>query len=384
MKYFVIFLVFITFFIISLNLAFATHNPEQPHIHSIILPPDMREKTFEEFMEWCKPRYGERCTELYEKNHVSNMFPPLKQFKAGIPIEEIQCKEGLSLVIKSSNDNPACVKPRSVEKLIQRGWTSEIFLLETKQKLIERGWAIDHTIIGIVKNKKVNLQDPTIPRTTDGLIDYHKLIQLVSKPVFVNLFAEKNIAVNQDDIELMRGPWILIYTDYSSACGYTIVNDTVYWLQSDIKQDTLTKASILTENPDPCRPSYDSCFCMAEYQMTEETVTELSFFDKSQESYVGKTFQNYLNQGGKIVNMPKKFVVGDHNFEMEPDEITFCGAFVSDKTMNFGPDRVIRDGVVAFRYFSGVIQNNEVVSFSLEDPMKLCAINPDVMVYDFR
>lgn len=67
---------------------------------------------------------------------ISKTIPtPLKQFRAGIPIEEIQCKEGLSLVIKSTNGNPACVKPRSVEKLIQRGWTNEIFLLETKQKL---------------------------------------------------------------------------------------------------------------------------------------------------------------------------------------------------------------------------------------------------------
>jgi hypothetical protein len=51
--------------------AYATHDPNQPQPHSIILPPDMREKSFEEFMEWCKPHYGEiKCAELYEKTHL--------------------------------------------------------------------------------------------------------------------------------------------------------------------------------------------------------------------------------------------------------------------------------------------------------------------------
>jgi len=48
---------------------------------------------------------------------------PLKQFKSGIVIDEIQCKESLVLVTKHDG-SPACVKQSSVEKLIQRGWTT--------------------------------------------------------------------------------------------------------------------------------------------------------------------------------------------------------------------------------------------------------------------
>lgn len=55
---------------------------------------------------------------FYEKPHES----PLKQFKSGIPIEEIKCKEGLELIFKSSNRNPACVKPETAIKLVERGW----------------------------------------------------------------------------------------------------------------------------------------------------------------------------------------------------------------------------------------------------------------------
>lgn len=48
--------------------------------------------------------------------------PPLRQYKSGISISDIVCKHGLELVLKSSNGNPACVKPDTKEKLIERGW----------------------------------------------------------------------------------------------------------------------------------------------------------------------------------------------------------------------------------------------------------------------
>ena len=48
---------------------------------------------------------------------------PLKQFKSGVKINEIQCSSGLHLIIKSSNNSPACVKPEITQKLIERNWT---------------------------------------------------------------------------------------------------------------------------------------------------------------------------------------------------------------------------------------------------------------------
>lgn len=49
---------------------------------------------------------------------------PLKQFSEGIDPTQVLCKEGFELVFKSTNFQPACVKPSSVEKLIQRGWAN--------------------------------------------------------------------------------------------------------------------------------------------------------------------------------------------------------------------------------------------------------------------
>ena len=105
--------------------AFATHDPNQSLEHSIILPPDMKEKSFDEFMEWCTPYYGEKCMELEEKR-IPIILSPLKQYKSGVPADEIQCKGNLVLLQKH-NGSPACVKPKSINALIFRGWTDEKF-----------------------------------------------------------------------------------------------------------------------------------------------------------------------------------------------------------------------------------------------------------------
>ena len=99
---------------------FATHDPDQPLEHSIILPPDMKEKTFDEFMEWCMPSYGEKCIEL-EKNRIPVILSPLRQFKSGVLFDEIQCDDNL-ILIQKYDETPACVKPETKTKLIERGW----------------------------------------------------------------------------------------------------------------------------------------------------------------------------------------------------------------------------------------------------------------------
>ncbi|CUR51375.1 Putative blue (Type 1) copper containing protein [Nitrosotalea devaniterrae] len=53
--------------------------------------------------------------------HVAS---PISQQKSGIPIKEIDCADGLQLVVKSDGKTPACVKPDTVGMLILRGWAS--------------------------------------------------------------------------------------------------------------------------------------------------------------------------------------------------------------------------------------------------------------------
>lgn len=50
-----------------------------------------------------------------------DLWTPLKQFKSGVLIDEIQCKKDMVL-LKKHDDSPACVKPYSVLELIKRNW----------------------------------------------------------------------------------------------------------------------------------------------------------------------------------------------------------------------------------------------------------------------
>ena len=50
-------------------------------------------------------------------------LPPKKQQSQGRSISEIQCMLDFILIQKYDN-SPACVKPLTAEKLIQRGWSS--------------------------------------------------------------------------------------------------------------------------------------------------------------------------------------------------------------------------------------------------------------------
>lgn len=66
------------------------------------------------------------------KTHLSDyditlklsLLSPLKQLKAGISQGQFTCIPGLTLVIKSEDNSPACVKSSTIPKLVERGWTT--------------------------------------------------------------------------------------------------------------------------------------------------------------------------------------------------------------------------------------------------------------------
>jgi hypothetical protein len=64
------------------------------------------------------------------------LLSPLKQFKSGIVIDKITCKENLQLIIKN-NGNPACVKPDTIPKLVERNAIKLSSFYQTRP-LIER------------------------------------------------------------------------------------------------------------------------------------------------------------------------------------------------------------------------------------------------------
>jgi hypothetical protein len=55
------------------------------------------------------------------KDKESPVPPPLKQYKAGISVEDIKCKQDLVLIQKGYKI-PACVTEKTKQILIERGW----------------------------------------------------------------------------------------------------------------------------------------------------------------------------------------------------------------------------------------------------------------------
>ena len=82
--------------------------------------------------------YSEKPFVIFDKEAI----PPLKQLRLGVDLKSVQCKDDLVLILKSDN-HPACVKP------------------ETKIKLIERGWAIQ-TELAIANRMKPSLEEGSI------------------------------------------------------------------------------------------------------------------------------------------------------------------------------------------------------------------------------
>ncbi len=65
---------------------------------------------------------------MMENKDTASMkqMSPRAQIKSGIAPNEISCKTGFELILKSSDDSPACVKLASVDKLIVRGWGKRV------------------------------------------------------------------------------------------------------------------------------------------------------------------------------------------------------------------------------------------------------------------
>ncbi|MEX0862267.1 hypothetical protein [Nitrosopumilus sp.] len=71
--------------------------------------------------EYAKHYYYEQQQMLDILNADITHSSPYKQFRHGIDLQNIQCKNELMLIIKY-DDSPACVTPETKTKLIERGW----------------------------------------------------------------------------------------------------------------------------------------------------------------------------------------------------------------------------------------------------------------------
>jgi hypothetical protein len=60
--------------------------------------------------------------ETYAQKPPAYFASPLQQIKAGVSAQNVKCGVNFSLVIKSEDGSPACVKPDTAQILVERGW----------------------------------------------------------------------------------------------------------------------------------------------------------------------------------------------------------------------------------------------------------------------
>jgi len=101
---------------------------------------------------------GDRvCTDLKSKKYEkpTNEYSPIGQFKLGVTLDLIQCKPNLELILKAINYSPACVSPKNVQKLIDKGWALSI---ETQNSLFEQISKLEprRTLEEIIAPKELN------------------------------------------------------------------------------------------------------------------------------------------------------------------------------------------------------------------------------------
>ena len=70
--------------------------------------------------------YAQDYCKIVNDPPYSIILPPLKQLKSVEDIQEIICREeNHRLIFKEDTGNPACVRESTMQKLIERGWTSD-------------------------------------------------------------------------------------------------------------------------------------------------------------------------------------------------------------------------------------------------------------------
>jgi len=322
----------------------------------------------------------------HELPKTTKQISPLKQFKSGIPINQIQCKENYVVLLKPNKEFGGCFSSDSAMKLYARGWPSpndstgffqkQIIKTPIKDsaKLDDKTSTEKRTIMYNESSylSKVDLSASGIPRNPDGKINYDQLLYIVAKQKYTKIFEENNMSIKPNDIFLTAGPDITMYHESGYQCGYVNANNQTFWLESRMNKDTVTELRVFNDNPDKCRPSYGSCFCDAQHNLIEKAVKELSYFDESQVKQVGKAIQSYFNNGNKIANVPNSFIVGKYNMDLGHGITSFCGQF---------------KGKPNEWYFHGsMTENNKIVvefSLDLDEKQKLCVIKDNSEMFTF-
>ena len=144
-------------------------------------------------------------------------FPtPLKQYKGGVTPDEIQCKQGFTVIVKNSTKTPACVKPETKTKLIEHGWGTSS-ALQTSGTQLPASFMPCQTPYPKVSDGIAVLY---MPKNSIGKIcvRYSNLNDIIT-PVGIRIFEANNLTQNASEIKtwasgntIQEGNTTIVYT----------------------------------------------------------------------------------------------------------------------------------------------------------------------------
>ena len=156
---------------------------------------------------------GDRlCSDFSEKPKPLNKSSPWGQMKLGIDLDLIQCKEGQEIVMKKSNQIPACVNSENVEKLREKNWAvskefQDAIFTEIASKRSE----------GLEQAKTLDDFNVTITITPEEINDHRYLafdgngwhrLHNVEIEIMGDSFSE-SIRTKTDDRGHLNMPWLI-------------------------------------------------------------------------------------------------------------------------------------------------------------------------------
>jgi len=110
----------------------------------------------------------------------TSAMTPRAQMLAGLSANQVMCKEGLNLVIKSVDGSPACVKASTVYKLIEISWISMGSAFAQEPELETEQLSSEPKTITTQQDFLPNENDRAMyfqVRISDGLIKYTEIVK---------------------------------------------------------------------------------------------------------------------------------------------------------------------------------------------------------------
>ncbi|MDC8451328.1 MAG: hypothetical protein LV477_00300 [Candidatus Nitrosotalea sp.] len=157
--------------------------------------------------------------------------PPLEQLNYGISAENVSCINGLMLVLKSEDGSPACVKPKTAQKLIERGWSFD------PSNPLEITGLRDSYAVGEIINFQVKFNEMIGDCTEPSVWVTNQTNQTVWKSKEITVPCPPDLTLHHTEGEMKFG---------NSELGYLSINQTgTYYIHAWFGKEITKTISII-------------------------------------------------------------------------------------------------------------------------------------------